>query len=101
MLSSLFHGARMIFAAAVVLAIPAYAVFAVAPGIMSSPANVVLAAEDDPIRNGLSILNRPAGSAENPPNPTIPILSCSPISSSPAAANYAIWLQSIAISTPR
>jgi hypothetical protein len=55
MISFLKH-ARTLFVAAIVLAIPVYAVFTVASGTLF--ATVALADEDDPISNGLKIVNR-------------------------------------------
>jgi hypothetical protein len=57
MISFLKH-ARTLFVAAIVLAIPAYAVFSVVSGTLF--ATVALADEDDPISNGLNIVHRRA-----------------------------------------
>jgi hypothetical protein len=59
MLVTLLKHARTLFAAAMVLAIPAYAIFSMTPGVGARSANVALADEDDPIRNGLNIIARP------------------------------------------
>jgi hypothetical protein len=58
MISFLKH-ARTLFVAVIVFAIPAYAIFSLVAGFTRS-ANVAIAGEDDPIRNGLNIVNRRA-----------------------------------------
>jgi hypothetical protein len=63
MLATIVKYARGCCAAAVLFAIPAYAFYSVAPQIAARPASVALADEDDPIRNGMNIVERPTAAS--------------------------------------
>jgi hypothetical protein len=64
MLRSSWHIARTLLAAAVVLAVPAYAVCSLMPGAAPRTGQVALADSDDPIRNGLRIITQSSARAE-------------------------------------
>ncbi len=59
MMIAIMKHARTLLVTAIVLAIPVYAVYSLAPAMKQS-ANVAIADEDDPIGNGLSIVHRRA-----------------------------------------
>lgn len=59
MMRSTLRFCQTLLAAAVVLSVPAYAVCSLQHGAASRPGNVVLSDSDDPISNGLRIVDLP------------------------------------------